>query len=555
ILGVLRNGVMRSQAEGLSLIQMVDLAAYLSKGGAGPVSRTSAETPTCAGPAPPMTLEGPRWNGWGADVRNDRLQPDPGLVAAEVPRLKLAWAIALNGDRAGEPIIAGDRLFINDASGTIEALDARTGCLYWRYEAQGASRATMSIGSLPRAFGHDRYALYFVDSTRQAYALDAQTGALLWKTSVDDQKPSLMTGSPALFGGRLYIPISSGEEVFSLFPGYLCCRFRGAVVALDAFTGKLVWKTYTVPGPAQPLGVNAKGKPLWGPAGGAIWSAPTIDARRGLLYVGTGNSYTNLLQGDFDSVLAIDLKSGTVRWKRSLDPTDTYLDGCNPPAQQNANCPKSLGGDFDIGASPILHRLPNGRRILVVGQKSGQVWGLDPDHAGKVLWVTRLSKGGPLGGVEFGPAIDGERVFAAVSDIFTGAAAKPGLSALDLDDGELVWSDPATRLPCAWSGPFCDPALSQAVTAMPGVVFAGSMDGWLRAWRASDGKVLWSYDTGGAPIPTLDGGTARGGVLDGGGPTIAGGRLYVVSGYAERSGRPGTVLLAFSVDGRGSKRY
>ena len=499
IVSALHDGVMSGQAQGLSRRQMLDVAYYLSRNTAGDVVSHEGETPPCAGPPPPLEMGLGDWNGWGRTAQNERFQPDPGFSAAQVPRLKLKWAIAMSGERNGQPTVVGGRLYTNNTAGTVYALDAKSGCLYWRFQAAGGTRNTITLGRIQGRPGV-RYALYFADSNRDVYALDADSGALLWKTHVDDQTATLMTGSSTFHDGRLYVPISSAEEANAANDRYPCCRFRGAVVALDASTGKVLWKTYTTAVEPHPTGVSAAGVTRYGPAGGAVWSAPTVDPKLGLLYVGTGNSYTDTPHDGSDAVLAIDMASGAIRWKQKLTPQDNYIIGCYAIERRSANCPTELGGDYDVGDSPILQTLPGGKRLLLVGQKSSQVWrstrtaagswcgpsacpAFDPDSGGKLVWTKRLSLGGSLGGVEFGPASDGRRLYVGISDIFMRQAARPGVTAFEIRDGRIAWQTPSPSLPCHWTGPYCSPAISQALTVVPGVVFAGAMNGRLRAYR------------------------------------------------------------------------
>ncbi len=548
IFSALHDGVMNGEAQGLSVRQMRDVAAYLSHNTTGDVVSHEGEAPPCADPPPPLEIRPGDWNGWGRTVQNQRFQPDPGFTAADVPRLKLKWAIAMSGDRNGQPTVVGGRLYTNNTAGTVYALNAKSGCLYWRFQAASGTRTTITVGRI-QGRPDVRYALYIADRHRDVYAIDADRGALLWKTHVDDQAGALMTGSPTVYDNRLYVPVSSGEEFYAQNDQYPCCRFRGAVVALDASTGKILWKTYTVAAEPHPTGINAKGVTRYGPAGGAVWSAPTVDPKLGLLYVGTGNSYTDTPNEGSDAVLAIDMATGAIRWSQKLTPKDNYIIGCYKGQRRGANCPSETGGDYDVGDSPILQTLPGGKRLLLVGQKSSQVWAFDPDNGGRLVWTKRLSVGGSLGGVEFGPANDGERLYVGIADIFMRRAARPGVTAFEITDGRIDWQTPSPPLPCRWNNPYCDPAISQALTAIPGVVFAGAMNGRLRAYSADKGAVLWEFDTGGS-FPTLSGRQAQGGVLDAAGPVAADGMVYVHSGYAGRSGSSGTVLLAFSVDGK-----
>ncbi len=549
IVNTLASGIMKPMAEGLNPLRMNDIAAYLATRQGGTVGSLGTEAPRCAAKPARIALDtDAQWNGWGRDRDQTRFQPAPGLSAGDVPRLKLKWAFAYANSRNGQATVVGDRLFLNASSGAIYALNAQTGCAYWRFDAPALSRGTITVGALPRA--PSGYAIYFTDFTKTAYALDADSGALVWKTLVDNQQEVQMTGSPTLADGKLFVPIGSAEEAIADIDTYECCRFRGAIVALDAASGKLLWKTYTVPEAAHPFRKNARGVQMYGPAGGAIWSAPTVDPKRHLVYVGTGDSYTDLGFPNSDAVLALDEETGAIRWSQQVKRDDDYITGCYGFAQP-ANCPKHPGPDWDFGASPVLRALPDGRTLLLAGQKSGQIYALDPDQGGRVVWQHRIGVGGPLGGIEFGIAADDHAVYVPVSDLYVPEEdAQPSVSALSIADGAVLWTDRLPKRGCGFKAVYCWPGVSQAVSAMPGVVFAGSMDGRFRAFDAKTGKIVWEYDTQGAPVPTVSGRSAQGGVMDAAGPTVAGGMVYVNSGYQARSGRPGTVLMAFSVDGK-----
>ncbi len=543
------GGIMRPMAQGLTPHEIASIAGYLSTRTSGAAAGVGSAAPMCKGKPEAIDLQTPdQWNGWGRTEAQPRYQPAPGLAAADVPRLKLKWAFAYPNARNGQATVVGDRLFLNTSSGAVYAMNARTGCGYWRFDAPAPTRGTIVVGPLPGAPSH--YAIYFADYTRSAYALDADSGAVVWKTQVDAQQEVQMTGSLALHDGRLFVPISSAEEAIANDPHYECCKFRGAVAALDAQIGRLLWKTYVTPEPAMPFKRNALGVQMFGPAGGAIWSAPTVDAKRHLVYVGTGDAYTDRDFPNADAILALDEQTGTIRWSSQFTHDDTYITGCYGP-HPGANCPTKLGPDHDFGASPMLVSLSNGRQVLLAGQKSGQVYALDPDRDGQLIWSRRLSQGGPLGGVEFGLATDGQAVYVPLSDLYAPTGqANPGITALRIEDGAILWTARPPREPCAWKNVYCFPGVSQAISAMPGTVFGGSMDGRFRAFEAATGRTLWEYDTAAEPVTTVAGSQTQGGVLDGAGPTIAAGMVYVNSGYWGRSDRPGTVLMAFSVDGR-----
>ena len=359
--------------------------------------------------------------------------------------------------------------------------------------------------------------------------------------------------SPALHDGRLYVPVASGEEGSAAAPAYECCRFRGSIVALDAATGRQLWKTYMVDEP-QPAGRNAAGAQRWGPAGVPVWSTPLVDTRANALYVTTGNSYSDPVTPLSDAFVALDLQNGRVLWSKQMTPSDAYTAACRLP--DKTNCAASNGPDFDFGASPILVSLGDGRRAIVAGQKSGIVHALDPDDGGRILWQTRIGQGGTMGGVQWGSAADGTHVYVALSDIgrlmlaysnSTDADPKKGggMFALRLNDGRIVWSAP----PPVCARPRCSPAQSAAVSAFAGVAFSGSVDGHMRAYSTADGRVMWEFDTI-RTYETVNGVEGRGGSIDGPGPVIGGGMVFVNSGYPTAGGTPGNVLLAFSIDGR-----
>ncbi len=537
------EGAMRPMALGLGPHDIASVAAYLSVRKDGGLSAATPDAPACTDKPAPMTLAGPGWNGWGNGETQARFQAKPGIAAADVPRLKLKWAFAYAGSRNGQASVVGGRLFLTSSSGAIYALNAKTGCAYWRYDIPGGSRSSITVGKIG-----GRPAVYFTGWTeRTAYALDAETGKLIWRTQVTDQQEVQMTGSPVLHAGRLYVPVSSAEEAIAVDDNHQCCKFRGEVVAMDAGTGKIAWRTFMAE-PAKPFKKNPKGGQMYGPAGAAIWGAPTVDARRGLIYVTTGDSYTDIAVPMAEAVVALDMRTGAIRWANQLTKGDNYIIGCYGP-RQPGNCPSPSGPDYDFGVAPVLTTLSTGKQLILVGQKSSQVYALDPDHQGKVVWEHRLSVGGPLGGVEFGPASDGANYYVGISDIFV-AKPMPGVYAFRIADGELLWSAPSDKLACAWKNPYCTGAVSQALSAMPGVVFAGAMNGHFRAYDSKTGKVVWDYDTAAAPVGTVSGKSAQGGVMDGTGPSIAGGTVYVNSGYQARSGAPGIVLMAFTVDGR-----
>lgn len=563
------KGSMAPMAVGLSEEEMRAIALYLSEDKRlpdddplsphaiwGPSSATMPmDGPMCEGPVPPVDLaSADQWNGWSPGKDNARYQTRPGLSPADVPKLKVRWAFKYPGSKNGQATVVGERLFVTSMTGALYALNARTGCVYWRHDAEAATRSSVSLKALP-AGSKAKTALYYSDWTQSAVAIDADTGDLIWKTQIEENTGVQMTGAPTLWQDILLVPISTGNEAFATNDAYVCCKFIGSLVALNANTGEILWKRYTTDEENAPYRLNAKGQEMWGPAGGSIWSAPTIDPERGLVYVSTSNSHTDKFHDGANAVIAIDIGTGEVVWKNQVWPDDNYIIGC-PRA---ANCPEEVGPDFALGASPILHTGKDGRQLLLAGQKSGILWALDPADNGKIVWKAHLSQGSELGGIQFGPAADEDKVYVAVSDVIAPPeTAKPGLTALNIHDGSVVWETPSPRNECRWSNVFCSPAMSQAVTVIPGIVFAGAMDGRFRAYDTQTGKVVWEFDTGGTLITTVLGHEVYGGVMDAAGPTVAGGMVYVHSGYGGRQGGEGwgdnhspdgNLLIAFSVDG------
>ena len=548
ILGALQGGTMAPQAAGLTLADKRAVAVYAAGKdfGAG-----GAATGRCSGSAPAFTLEGPEWAGWGAGPENARFQPKPGLTPADLSRLKVRWAFGFPGSilAYGAPVVAGGRVFVGSAGGELYALDARTGCIHWSYTAEASVGAAPSVGRVKDG----RTAVFFGDQSARLYALDAARGTLLWQTVVDDQIAAVITGAPKLHDGRLYVPISVVEDVLTPDPKYPCCRARGALAAVDAETGRLLWKAYSVVDTPNKLGTTSAGTDRWGPSGASIWNSPTIDAVKGAVYVGTGNNHSNPPTDTSDAILAFEMASGKLLWKRQLTPGgDAWNIACG---MNGPNCPENPGPDHDVGPSTILRTLPDGRRVIIAGAKSSKVHALDPDKNGAVLWTDQLGRGGALGGIEWGMAADDTTVYVPLSDLSFGTdmmAGKPspaaggGLFAYRFADGKRLWHAPA--IACG-DRPDCSPAQSQAATAIPGAVFSGTLGGLLRAYSSDDGRMLWEFDTV-RDFETVNGVKAHGGTLNGAGPVVAGGIVLVGSGYGRFGQIPGNVLICLSVDGK-----
>jgi polyvinyl alcohol dehydrogenase (cytochrome) len=536
ILKTLETGAMQVQAQNLSPEERVAVARYVGKAGGSPTLPPMSGF--CEAGLHPVATKA-MWNGWGVDNLNTRFQPAAaaGLTAAQVPALKLKWAFGFPGARSAysQPNVVGGRVYTGSNDGTVYAIDARSGCLYWMFRAKSMVRSTVVVGPDKRA--------YIGDLDANLYALDAETGNLIWQKKADDQPFARITGTPKLYDGRLYVPIASQEENAGANPIYPCCKFRGNLVAVDTKSGEVIWRTYTSPEP-QPTGLSKTGVQFYGPSGATIWASPTLDLKRRLIYIMTGNGYSDPDIKTADAIVAIDLNTGKIRWSQQASP-DMFNWDCGPRGG-GGNCPANHGPDEDFGSSAILLDVGGGKQLLVAGQKTGVVHAFDPDHDGKIVWQTRIGKGSTLGGVLWGIAGHRGIAYVPLSDIDRQKPASGGgLFAIDAATGKMLWHTPPPA-PACLPKPGCNSAQLAPPSAIDGAVFSGSMDGHLRAFNMAAGKIIWDFDAT-QSFPTTNGIPASGGSFSSTGPTIVDGMLYVNSGYGGQ-GMAGNVLLAFSVN-------
>ena len=551
VVAALESGAMQEQGAKLSPQERRAVAEYVTgRPFAEPVA-LAAELRCAAGSsnfdfaAPPDVL------GWGVDHGNSHFyrQQVAGFSRAEVPKLTLKWSFAFpDAIRArSQPVTGGGALFVGSHDGTVYALDARSGCVRWTFKAAAEVRTGILLDGWTAGDTGARPGLYFGDLTGNVYALDAQSGELRWRDRPDDHHSLTITASPVRFEDRLYVALSSLEVTAAADPGYACCTFRGGVAAYDAATGKRLWTAHTIAETPAQVDVNAHGTPRIAPSGAPVWGTPVLDVKRRRLYVGTGENYSSPANDRSDAIIAFDIDNGSTAWAWQATAGDAWNMGCE--AVDRTNCPPEDGPDFDFGAAPMLVRTSAGKDILVAGQKSGEVHALDPD-TGALLWQRKLGRGGIQGGVHFGMSAEGDTIFVPISDYFGGprwpGEAKPGLYALDVGSGELRWSQPSPDV-CA-GREFCSPGISGAIASIPGAVFAGAMDGWLRAHDSASGEVIWSFDTA-REFQALGGVPARGGSLGGGAaPVFKDGMMFVMSGYGIYGHMPGNVLLAFALE-------
>jgi polyvinyl alcohol dehydrogenase (cytochrome) len=531
----MRNLILLSAAVALSTISLRAQLAEPPKGVTeGALAELSGRCPS----NPDLgNLDASRaWSGWGGE-NNARFQSKAaaGLSPADVPKLKLKWTFGLPGAMSmySQPAVAFGRVFVGGDNGVVYSLDVKTGCAYWAYQADMFGRFA-PIAAPISGHGSTKYAIFFVTRSTTAYALDAHDGKLLWKMQIRDGLNNL-SATAAYHNGRLYVPMSGTETLVGGDLNYECCRSRGAVAALDANTGKLLWRTQSIEEPLRTLGENSKGKQRWGPAGASVWNTPTVDAKRGLIYVGTGNNFGRIPAATSDSILAIRMTDGKIVWHHQEFQGDTFMARCQATNAADGNCPDKLGPDYDFGGSSAILQTVNGKDVLLAAGKGGVAIGLDPDKQGSLLWRTQLwetQAPSASGLVVFGGAADGARVYYPLQQ------PGGGLKALDILTGKVAWNAEISADRRGQAGP---------ASAIPRVVFTGGWDGILRAVD-SEGKVIWTFNAV-RDFQTVNGVPAKGGSFGSAGPVIVGGMVFAASGYpGTLRGTPGNVVLAFSVE-------
>ena len=540
------EGAMKPMAASLTDKERVAVAEFLSHrkltdaGSTGPTHMCNARHAAFDRKAPPTHA------GWGYDMANSHAvsAKAAGFTRADLGKFKLKWAYGFaDASRArSQPSLAGGAIFTGSHNGDVLALDRATGCERWRYQARAEVRTSVLVESWTSGDSSAEPLAFFGDLAGTVYAVKAFTGEKVWTTRADSHNAAVITATPALHNGVLYVTVSSLEESSAVDPSYVCCTFRGSVVALDAKTGKEIWRTYTV-GEPQKL-KDEDGRDTYGPSGVAVWNTPAIDPGRDLLYVATGDNYSQPATELSDAVLALDMKTGRIVWSHQATEGDAWNVGC---FVSGANCPDDAGPDFDFGSGVILVKSSSGRDLVLAGQKSGVAYAFDAD-TGEQVWKRRVGRGGLAGGILFGMAAQNGTLYAPVSDYGESEdsswPASPGLYAIDIDSGELAWSAPMANT-CRADQKACIPGISSPPTATPEFVIAGSDDGRLRAYAADTGEVILNIDLA-REWETMNGVDASGGSMSGGAaPIVDGGQIIVASGYGQAIKMPGNVLLVF----------
>ncbi len=564
IMIALEFGKMQAMAAQLRRQERFLIATYLA--GSAPDTDGWIEQHRCSAPDSSAPTE--YVTDWGLGTHNRRFveSENVGIKRDNVGTLQLAWSLAFPRvtDMRSQPAIIGDTLYFGDKTGKLYALDRTTGCIRAHTKVFSGIRSAITLATL----SDGKKLLVFADSVATVFAVDPASLDIVWQTSARLFDTSVISGSISYYNNRLFVPVSSYEVAVSGSPSHICCTSHGGVIALNASTGEQLWQWHATE-EATLQGHNADGQEQYGPSGAAVWTTPAIDAKRNRIYIGTGENLTHPATETSDAIIALDMDTGAMAWRFQGTVGDVWNAAC---LNGGANCPQDPGGDFDFGASVIIAELPDGSQMLLAGQKSGEVFALDPDASGTVLWRNRISLGTTNGGIHWGMALSGQRLLVPVADPERerpGYTPRPGLYALDITNGALLWQQPVARgceiadqnkpligLENMRSGVRTDLAqlyqcsfyygLSAAATATPELVFSAGLDGKVRAYDIATGEILWQTRTAQA-FTALNGIEGHGGAIDVSGQVVAGGWLYVQSGYSMFGQLPGNVLLAYRV--------
>jgi len=518
-----------------------------------------------------LAAAGASWPSGGHDLANTHSQDAETTLSPDtVQNLAVKWTAQVHGDVSANPAVVGSAVYVPDWGGYLNKLDASTGATIW-------SRTISSYTGVPNDAARAAPAivgstLYIGDQgTQPAFAggasvnggwliaVDTATGNLRWRTKVDDHPNAILTAGPLVANGVIYQGVASSEEGAAPDPSYPCCTFRGSMVAVSAATGAVLWKTYTIPDNGGHACTSTSPASGCGYSGGAVWgTTPAVDPATNTLFLTTGNNYTvpdslkacqdaggsagQCIPADdhVDAVMALDATTGALKWSTGVQGFDDWNVACIAGAPNN--CPPNPGPDFDFGSGPNLFTVGQGKNAIAAvgaGQKSGEYWALDA-QTGHILWGNQAGPGSSLGGIEWGPATDGKRIYVAEMNFYgipytlpNGDTITSGSwAALDPTTGKTKWqvADPAHNL--FGGGQDLGP-----VTVANGVLYAPSMSGTMRALNTANGKTLWSFQAAGS-VNT--------------GAAVVNGVVYWGSGYAHL-GLPGwtpsTTFYAFSVNG------
>lgn len=540
IFHALSAGVMRAQGAALTEQQQIAIAEYLT---GGTYNRDRIEQlAACASPIGQLDLaNATNWNGWGNNILSQRYQSAAGtrINKSNIASLDVAWALGVEGSSMARanPAVVDGVVFMGSPSGQVYALDLETGCQYWSYAAISEVRAAPTVVHAPAL---DKNLLIVADQSNRVYAIDVATGYKEWHADVDANPWAVSTGAPVVYDDKVFVPVSSLEVAGAGNPQHVCCTFRGNVGALDLNTGAKLWHTFIMEEP-QVVGKNSAGNDVLAPSGAPIWGSATFDAKRNRVYVGSGQNYSRPTSDSSDAIIAFDADTGAIDWMYQTTANDQFIMGCG---REHPNCPDP-GPDLDIGAPILLATLSTGDDVLIAGTKGAMVYALDPDDNGKVLWQRNVGRGSPLGGVHWGMTFSGDTVYVPVSDRLPGgsAAPQPGLHAIDMKTGDLLWYT-ASPDRCNGLGFACNNGYSGAATVLDDMVLAGALNGVLFAHDKATGEILWELDTK-MDFPTVNNVPASGGALDATGPVLSGDYMLINSGYAQFGQLGGNAFVVY----------
>ena len=530
----LTMGVMKEHSRNIDNVDFDKLLLFLS-------SQTNNTTETqineCSEPFP--TQSEILWSNWGNGISNQRVQAKSSLNPQNISQLELKWAFGFNDSIRirSQPLVTEDAIYIGSQSGHVYALSLDTGCQWWSFKADAEVRGAITLSD-------NKKSILFTDFAANVYRLNSLNGEIEWKKNVATHPLTTITGSIAVTQDSVFIPLSSTEVVSAIDPNYMCCTFRGGLIALNTSNGDERWKMHTVPEPKK-TGYNSNRISSWGPSGAPVWSTPTIDLERGLIYIGVGQNYSHPATELSDAIIAIGIESGRVVWHKQTLSGDVWNAAC---VTNRINCPGEYGPDYDIGASIIL--IEGDKDMLIAGQKSGMVFAMDPDDNGSIIWQKRVGRGGKKGGVHWGMTIDDDSIFVPIADlpekIPSQYSPMPGIHALRIKDGSKEWYRPALPV-CEDEKYHCYPSVSAAPSRVGSMIITGSMNGIIEIISTKDGNLLWSFDTA-MQFKTINQISANGGSIDSNGPIIAGNHLIATSGYDIYGQLTGNILLVFSIE-------
>ena len=530
----LTMGVMKEHSRNIDNVDFDKLLLFLS-------SQTNNTTETqineCSEPFP--TQSEILWSNWGNGLSNQRVQAKSSLNPQNINQLELKWAFGFNDSIRirSQPLVTEDTIYIGSQSGHVYALSLDTGCQWWSFKADAEVRGAITLSD-------NKKSILFTDFAANVYRLNSLNGEIEWKKNVATHPLTTITGSIAVTQDSVFIPLSSTEVVSAIDPNYMCCTFRGGLIALNTSNGDERWKMHTVPEPKK-TGYNSNRISSWGPSGAPVWSTPTIDLERGLIYIGVGQNYSHPATELSDAIIAIGIESGRVVWHKQTLSGDVWNAAC---VTNRINCPGEYGPDYDIGASIIL--IEGDKDMLIAGQKSGMVFAMDPDDNGSIIWQKRVGRGGKKGGVHWGMTIDDDSIFVPIADlpekIPSQYSPMPGIHALRIKDGSKEWYRPALPV-CEDEKYHCYPSVSAAPSRVGSMIITGSMNGIIEIISTKDGNLLWSFDTA-MQFKTINQISANGGSIDSNGPIIAGDHLIATSGYDIYGQLTGNILLVFSIE-------